>query len=139
MKKYKDLTNEQKIRYEYDNLIKYAKNHIEEVEWELDRKEKTIEYLADMYIDYRGSMGEDIRTATREVYKQLTETEKEFLDKCPSEFLTRKEQEDWFDNYHDDLIYYGPDANTGYKNLMHWTSKTIKDLQLEGTQEGAAA
>ena len=78
-------------------------------------------------------------SALQSLIEEGKESEKEFLDKCPSEFLTRKEQEDWFDNYHDDLIYYGPDANTGYKNLMHWTSKTIKDLQLEGTQEGAAA
>ena len=139
MKQYKDLTNEQKIRREYDALIKYAKIYIEEIEWELDRKDKQIEFLADQFIDYRGSKGEDERTATRKVYKEFTDTEEEFLDKCPSEFLTRKEQNDWFDNHHDKMICSDPDTNATYKDLMHWTLQTIKQLQLEGTQEGAAA
>ena len=51
----------------------------------------------------------------------------QWLDRIPSQYMERKDHNDWFDNYHDRMICNGDHlANSDYKDLFYWELNDIR-------------
>ena len=125
------MTNKQKIET-YKAAVAYAKQHIKELENHLDKKQNRIESLIERELEFRiDELGQDKRLATRQVYKDIYEemsggSRYKFLTECPNEYLSRQEQEEWFDEYHDRHVTSGDHiANSDYEDLMNYELSTL--------------
>ena len=119
------------ITEKYQYAIKYAKNHIKELEESIKHKDNLLEDTINQFIEYREDKGEDERTATREVYQLIYDEkwknhipDKDYYGKP---FLTLEESREWFDDNHDDWFCSGDYiANASYLDLMDWELNDIR-------------
>jgi len=117
----------------YKAAVAYAKQHIKELENLLHGKQSVIESLIEREIELRiDELNQDERTANRTVYREVYEdimyegSRYEFLDHCPNQYLTQKENEEWFDEHFDRTMCSGDHiANADYEDLMNFELSTL--------------
>jgi hypothetical protein len=85
---------------------KYLLHHIEELDEEIKCRENKTQDAITEFIEFRMDIGEDERTATREVYKRVYDDK--WKNYIPGEYLTKEESHEWFDDNHDDWFCSGP-------------------------------
>jgi hypothetical protein len=118
------MTKEKKIAERYETAISYAKKHFQELEQEIKSLEGLLEtalyYLADR---------DDATVSEKDAYRRAYQLvwDDQWLDRIPSQYMERKDHDDWFDNYHDRMICNGdPIANADYKDLFYWELNDIR-------------
>ena len=139
------MTNKEQIET-YKTATQYAKKHIKELENHLDRQQSVIERLIEREVEFRiDELNQDERLATRKVYQDVYEhimyegSRYRFLDKCPSKYLSRQEQEEWFDEHHDRYVTRGDHiANSDYEDLMNYELSTLPATRKDDEEGGAA-
>ena len=139
------MTNKEQIET-YKTATQYAKKHINNLENYLANRDHLIETLINREVEFRvDELNQDKRLVTRKVYQDVYEHIMEdgsryrFLSMCPSEYLTQKEQEEWFDEHHDRYITSGDHiANSDYQDLMNYELSTLPATRKDDA-EGAAA
>ena len=119
------------ITEKYQYAIKYAKEHIDDLEQIIKHKDNLLEDTINQFIEYREDKGEDERTATREVYQLIYE--EKWKNHIPDKdyygvpFLTLEESREWFDDNHDDWFCSGDYiANASYLDAMNWELNDIR-------------
>ena len=115
-------TKEKKIAEQYEDVIKSAEEHFKELHNVIDSLEAklktSIHYLSD-------NIGTDESSGNRRAYQLVYGDD--WLDHCPGEYLTREEDEEWFDNQHDRYICSGdPISNANNRDIMEWQLQEIK-------------
>ena len=133
----KDLLNfkinnkiDKQILDKYKWSIHYAQEHIKDLEKKLKEKSNLIDYILESYIDHRVGEGEDERTATRSVYQDIYDEKWKNHMPAKENFMTREENNQWFDDNHDDWFCSGDHiANADYQDLMRWELGDIKKIK----------
>ena len=118
------------VSYLEDACNFYA-GHIKELNNLLETKDHKIDLLLEEVIalkEYHEKLDEC--TATRATYadycdynlndKEESERYRIFLNKCPSQFLTKDENDDWFDYAHDDHVTGDPISRMNYLDLANY-------------------
>ncbi len=139
------MTNKEQIET-YKAATEYAKQQSKELENHLDRQQSVIERLIEREVEFRiDELNQDPRLATRKVYQDVYEhimyegSRYRFLDKCPNEYLTQKEQEEWFDEHHDRYVTRGDHiAQSDYQDLMNYELSTLPAARKDDAEGDAA-
>ena len=125
------------VSYLEDACNFYA-SHIRDIEKETYDKDDTIKSILDDFIDYKiDKENIDERTATRSVYanhcgyiQEYGDKDEEynnFIENCPSKFLTDSEADDLFDVQHDRYVTYDPIAEMDLRdNALYALSQLEK-------------
>ena len=125
------------VSYLEDACNFYA-GHIRDIENLLVDRDNTIESILDDFIDYKMDKENiDERTATRSVYANhcgyfqedgdKDEEYYNFIEKCPSKFLTDREADDLWDVQHDRHVTYDPIAEADLRdNALYALSQLEK-------------
>ena len=108
------------ITEKYQYAIKYAKEHIDDLEKIIKHKDNLLEDTINQFIEYREDKGEDERTATRKVYQLIYDEKwKNYIsDRDGDSFLTIEEGQEWFDDNHDDWFCSSP-YDMSFLDLMN--------------------
>ncbi len=138
------MTNKEQIET-YKTAIEYAKEHIKELENHLDRQQSLIETLVEREVELRvDDLGQDEKLANRKVYKDIYHhtmyegSHYRFLCKCPSKYLSRQEQEEWFDEHHDRYVTRGDHiAQSDYQDLMNYELSTLPATRKDDAVDAA--
>ena len=114
--------------YYYQYAIKALQEQIKKLQRRLNLETHTKENLIDKFIDSHPQEKE--REVARYVYS-LAYNDNEFLDKCPSEYLTQKEKDEWFGNaYEEHLESMNPwEQYSGYQHCVEWALNKIKQQE----------
>ena len=125
------MTTNQQIE-KYKLAIEYAQKHIRQLENILADKDYLIDHLIERVIDIRvDELGEDKKETCREFYQDIYEffvpdgSRHLFLSKCPNKYLSKEEQEEWFDEASDRYVTRDPIANSSYLDLMKYELSTL--------------
>ena len=124
------------VSYLEDACNFYA-SHIRDIEKQLNDKDDTIESILNDFIDYKGDAENlDERTATRSVYanhcgyiQECGDKDEEyynFIEKCPTKFLTDSEGEDLWDIQHDRHVTYDPIAEMDLRDNARFALSQLK-------------
>tara|TARA_R100001082_G_scaffold81561_1_gene48470 strand:- start:14 stop:415 length:402 start_codon:yes stop_codon:yes gene_type:complete len=122
---------EKTVIQQYEAAIKCAKKHIKELEEVIDNKDKFIQKIIFEFIyEMIHTVKLSDYDATREVYKTIYYGDwKNHID---GEYLTQKENNQWFDDNHDRMLGvgdYASDCNYSYEYLMDWNLKQIEQQE----------